>query len=39
MTPAGFRNQIVVRGREPEALSAARTEIEALLARLQAERN
>ncbi|QRE76603.1 competence/damage-inducible protein A [Methylobacterium aquaticum] len=39
MTPAGFRNQIVVRGREPEALTAARTEIEALIARLQAERN
>ena len=39
MTPAGFRNQIVVRGREPEALAAARTEIEALIVRLQAERN
>ncbi|AWB23365.1 competence/damage-inducible protein A [Methylobacterium currus] len=39
MTAAGFRNQIVVRGREPEALAAARAEIEALVSRLQAERN
>ncbi|GJD47685.1 Putative competence-damage inducible protein [Methylobacterium crusticola] len=38
MTPAGFRNQIVVRGRDGEAVAAARAAVEALVARLHAAR-
>ncbi|MFG5117414.1 competence/damage-inducible protein A [Methylorubrum sp. POS3] len=34
MTPEGFRNRIVVRGRDAEAVAAARAEIEAMLAGL-----
>ncbi|GJD37383.1 competence/damage-inducible protein A [Methylobacterium aerolatum] len=36
MTPEGFRNRIVARARDPEALAAAVAEIEALVARLTA---
>ncbi|WP_407520139.1 competence/damage-inducible protein A [Methylobacterium oryzisoli] len=36
MTPAGFRNQIVVRGRDAAAVAAARRDIEAAVARLHA---
>ncbi|MGY2052458.1 competence/damage-inducible protein A [Methylobacterium sp. JK268] len=38
MTPEGFRNQIVARAKDPAVLAAARTEIEALVARLRADR-
>ncbi|MFE1602877.1 competence/damage-inducible protein A [Methylobacterium sp. ID0610] len=38
MTPQGFRNQIVARAKDAAALAAARAEIEALVARLQAAR-
>ncbi|MCJ2070757.1 molybdopterin-binding protein [Methylobacterium sp. J-030] len=34
MTPDGFRNRIVVRSRDPEALAEARRAVEALVARL-----
>ena len=36
MTPEGFRNRIVVRSRDPDALAEARGAVEALLARLSA---
>ncbi|KAB7787750.1 competence/damage-inducible protein A [Methylorubrum populi] len=36
MTPEGFRNRIVVRGRDADAVAAARTAVEALLAGLRA---
>lgn len=36
MTPEGFRNRIVVRSRDPAALTEARGAVEALLARLSA---
>ena len=36
MTPEGFRNRIVVRSRDGDALAAARAEVEALVARLSA---
>lgn len=36
ITPEGFRNRIVVRSRDPEALAEARGAVEALLARLSA---
>ncbi len=35
MTPEGFRNRIVVRGRDADAVAAARTAVEALLAGLR----
>ncbi|RVU14486.1 competence/damage-inducible protein A [Methylobacterium oryzihabitans] len=38
MTPAGFRNQIVVRGRDPETLAQARAAVADLVARLQSAR-
>jgi len=36
MTPEGFRNRIVVRSRDPEALAEARSAVEALVAQLTA---
>jgi hypothetical protein len=35
MTPEGFRNRIVVRGRDADAVAAARADVEALLAGLR----
>nr|USU30495.1 molybdopterin-binding protein [Methylobacterium sp. OTU13CASTA1] len=37
MTPTGFTNRIVVRGRDPQSLDAARADVEALVARLRAD--
>ncbi|MCJ2083097.1 competence/damage-inducible protein A [Methylobacterium sp. J-090] len=37
MTQTGFANRIVVRGKDAEALDAARTDIEALVARLRGD--
>ncbi len=36
MTPDGFRNRIVVRSRDAQALAEARSAVEALVARLSA---
>jgi molybdopterin-biosynthesis enzyme MoeA-like protein len=36
MTPEGFRNRIVVRSRDAQALAEARSAVEALVARLTA---
>jgi molybdopterin-biosynthesis enzyme MoeA-like protein len=35
MTQTGFANRIVVRGKDPQALDAARADIEALVTRLR----
>jgi molybdenum cofactor synthesis domain-containing protein len=38
-SPAGFRNQIVVRGKDPEAVAAAADAVRGLVLRLQADRS